>query len=296
MRADEFFAQVGPQPALSRLSPALAAFLRRYLAHEKALPFGDRFVVNTHFPPYPGRAFDRLLDALGSFGASPRLYSVTWAVTNRCEFRCWHCYNAGRRQADLPLAQMRELARELQQHGAVMVTLTGGEPLLRDDLEEIAAAFDDGACLVVGTTGDGLTPKRARALRSAGVFATGISLDSADEAEHDRLRGRPGAFRVALDALRVSGEAGLYPYVVTVATRELLERTRFFEFLGFAQRAGAREVHLLEPAAVGRLAAHPEQCLNDAERDQIVAYQHEVAKREDLPALSSFAYLESAAG
>ena len=52
----------------------------------------------------------------------------------------------------------------------------------------VAAAFDDGVCLVVGTTGDGLTPQRARTLRVAGVFATGISLDSANEAEHDRLR------------------------------------------------------------------------------------------------------------
>lgn len=296
MRADEFFAQTALSPALTRLPPALAGFLRRYLAHEKVVPFGNQFVVNTHFPPYPSRAFDRFLDALGSFGASNRLYSVTWAVTNRCEYRCWHCYNAGRRETDLPLARMQELARELQQLGAVMVTLTGGEPLLREDLSEIAAAFDDRTCLVVGTTGDGLTAERARALRASGVFAAGISLDSADEAEHDRLRGRSGAFQVALDGLRMSAEAGLYPYIVTVATRERLERNRFFEFLDFAGRAGAREVHLLEPSAVGRLASHAEVCLCDTEREQIVAYQHEVAERDDLPALSSFAYLESAAG
>ena len=83
-----------------------------------------------------------------------------------------------------------------------MITLTGGEPLLRDDLEEIVELFDDRSCLIVGTTGDGLSAERAKRLRSRGVFGIGISLDSTDEQEHDRLRGMKGAFRTALSALQ----------------------------------------------------------------------------------------------
>jgi hypothetical protein len=147
---------------------------------------------------------------------------------------------------------------------------------------------------VLGTTGEGLSAVRAAELARRGVFAVGISLDSAEEAEHDRLRGRPGAFRTALAALRTAAAAGLYPYVVSVATRGFLERGRFMRFLDFARGAGALEVHLLEPSATGRLAGREDVCLAGGERQLILDYQREVAGREDLPVLSSFSYLESA--
>jgi MoaA/NifB/PqqE/SkfB family radical SAM enzyme/SAM-dependent methyltransferase len=231
---------------------------------------------------------------MGGFAESARLFSVTLALTNRCTFDCWHCYNAGRSQTDLPLPTWQRLASELQELGATVVTLTGGEPLLRPDLEEIVRAFDDRSCVNLGTTGWGLTAARARSLREAGAFAVGISLDSDLEPEHDRLRAKQGAFREALHALRICGEAGLYPYVVTVARRELLERERFLAFLEFAGTAGALEVHLLEPSATGRLAGDTDTPLKPRERARIIDYQREVARRQDLPILSSFNYLEAA--
>jgi MoaA/NifB/PqqE/SkfB family radical SAM enzyme/protein-L-isoaspartate O-methyltransferase len=175
-----------------------------------------------------------------------------------------------------------------------MVTLTGGEPLLRNDLEEIAALFDQRCCLVLGTTGAGLSSGRARRLRQAGLFAVGVSLDSADEEEHDRLRGRQGAFRTALRALRVAGETGLYPYIVSVATHDFLQPDRFLPFMRFAANAGALEVHLLEPSPTGKLAGRTDVVLSEAEKQQILAYQQQVAADDTLPILSSYAYLESA--
>lgn len=296
MRGDDFFVQVSSRPAFTKLHPRVAEFLKGYFAKEKVIPFGDRSVINTNFPPYPSAAFDQLVEqfARPAAPAARRLYSVTLAVTNRCPFNCWHCYNAGRSQTDIPLAVLKNLAGQLQDMGAVMITLTGGEPLLRADLGEIAAAFDARSCVVVGTTGDGLTPERARELRDSGVFAVGISLDAAEEAEHDRRRGRPGAFRTALRAVQTARDNGLYPYVVTVVTRDLLPRERFFGLLRFAAEAGALEVHVLEPSASGRLTGQTDVLLTAAERRQLLAYQEEVARDDRLPVLSSFSYLESA--
>lgn len=296
MRGDKFFAQISTRPPFTKLHPRVGGFLKDYFAREKVITFGDRFVVNTNFPPYPSPAFDNLAEQFGQLGdaATRRLYSVTLAVTNRCPFNCWHCYNAGRSQTDMPLAALKHLAGDVQNLGAVMVTLTGGEPLLRDDLADITRAFDPRSCLVLGTTGEGLTPARARELRDSGFFAVGISLDSDLELEHDRLRGRPGAFQTALKGLQIARENGLYPYVVSVATREFLQRDRFLPFLRFAASAGALEVHLLEPSATGKLAGQTDVLLTAAERQQLFAYQSEVAQRNDLPILSAFAYLESA--
>jgi len=100
------------------------------------------------------------------------------------------------------------------------------DPLLRDDLEEICSFLDHRSCVNVGTTGWGLTPRRARALRQSGVFGVGISLDSDNAANHDRMRGKGGAFRAAVDAIAVARDAGLYAYVVSVATREFLQTDR----------------------------------------------------------------------
>ena len=295
MRGDIFFQNIAKRPPFTKLHPRVAGFLKQYFSKEKVIPFGEKFVVNTHFPPLPSPAFDSLVKQFAELGnaATRRLYSVTLAVTNRCPFNCWHCYNAGRSQEDIPLPVLQALARELQDLGAALVTLTGGEPLLRNDLPEILQSFDARSCLVLGSTGEGLTSECARGLRQCGLFAVGISLDSDRESEHDSLRGRPGAFRSALRALQVARESGLYPYVVSVATREFLVRSRFLPFLRFAASAGALEVHLLEPNATGKLAGRTDVLLTAAERRHIFEYQSEVASDDTLPVLSSFAYLES---
>ena len=296
MRGDEFFAKVAGQPPFNKLHPQVAAFFKGYLSHEKVVRFRDHHVVNTQFPPFPSPAFDNLVDGFLHFGDAERrrLYSVTLAVTNRCEFNCWHCYNAGRSLVDLPLATLHRLADELQSLGAVMITLTGGEPLLRADLEDIARRFDERSCVIVGTTGAGLTAERAGRLRDAGVFGVGVSLDADDEREHDCLRGRVGAFRIAMNALQTARDTGLYPYIVAVATHEFLEPNHFTRFMRLAGESGALEVHLLEPSATGRLAGRDDVLLSGPERQRIFDYQAQDAADNTLPILSAYAYVESA--
>ena len=86
MRGDDFFLKMATRPPLTKLHPQVADFLKTYLQGEKAIPFGKRWVINTQFPPWPGRAFDNLVDHfLRDDGR--RLYSVTLAVTNRCPFQ-----------------------------------------------------------------------------------------------------------------------------------------------------------------------------------------------------------------
>jgi MoaA/NifB/PqqE/SkfB family radical SAM enzyme/SAM-dependent methyltransferase len=295
MRGSDLFHRLASREPFTGLHPSVAQFFRDYLSREKTVRFGDRFVINTHFPPYPSSAFDSLAEHFGALGDphNRKLYSVTLGVTNRCHYHCWHCSNAGRAESDMPLADIQKIACELSDMGAVMITLSGGEPLLRDDLEDIAGLFDDRFCLMLNTTGSGLTARRARSLKKKGLFAVGISLDSMDPDAHDRMRGKPGAFQTALRALRIASDAGLYPYIVAVATRDLIEPGRFMEFLEFAGSSLAREVHLLEPCATGRLKGRDDITLNPAERRRIERYQAQVALRQDLPVLSTFTYLES---
>ena len=111
MNGTDFFVRASKQPPFNKLHPHIAAFFKDYLAHEKAIEFRDRAVVNTHFPPFPSHAFDNLAEGFSRLGGveNRRLYSVTLAVTNRCTFNCWHCYNAGRSHTDVPLAVLERL-------------------------------------------------------------------------------------------------------------------------------------------------------------------------------------------
>lgn len=279
---------------MRRLPPVILPFLREYLASEKAVCWGDQWVVNSNFPPIPSPAWERFVDRLGNPGEyRDRLFSITWAVTNRCSFHCWHCYNADRTQTDCGLDSLKRVAGELEAAGAIMLHLTGGEPLLRPDLEQIAGFFGSGVCVSVGTTGLGLTPERARSLAAAGVFSVGISLDSDQAAEHDAKRGYPGAFKIALEAIANARQAGLYCYVVTVASRELLVDGRFERFLQFVEQAGAFEVHLLEPCPAGRLQGRQDVILEEPLARKILELQSLAARDVSLPILSTYARLES---
>jgi MoaA/NifB/PqqE/SkfB family radical SAM enzyme/protein-L-isoaspartate O-methyltransferase len=295
MRGDEFFKKVAKKEPFTGLHPAIAVFFKDYLSHEKVIQFNDQFIVNTHFPPYPSVAFDNLAEYFDKIGQSEKrhLYSVTFAVTNRCNYNCWHCYNAGRSQEDIPFSIIERVIAELRELGAVIVTLTGGEPLLRNDLEDMVSLFDDRTCLILGTTGEGLTRERSRALKKRGLFGVGFSLDSSVEKEHDQMRGVKGAFKTALNGINIASDAGLYPYIVSVATHKFLKRDRFMSFMQFASNVNAREVHLLEPCATGRLAGRSDVLLTYDERQLIFEYQEEIALSDNLPILSSYTYLES---
>jgi MoaA/NifB/PqqE/SkfB family radical SAM enzyme/ubiquinone/menaquinone biosynthesis C-methylase UbiE len=292
MTGTDYFVRIASRPPLNKVHPQVGSFFREYLKNEKAVEFDGRLVLNTHFPPFPGRAFDRMAGQMIEAPGERRLFSVTLAVTNRCPLKCGHCYNAGRSQSDIPLAQWCRLAARLQELGAVMITLTGGEPLLREDIVQIVRGFDDRSCVNLGTSGWGLTDELAGQLKEAGLFAAGISLDSIDELEHDRHRGKRGSFRAALQAVGTAAASGLYPYFVKMAEREFLRPEVFWRYLEFARDAGAREVHLLEPCAVGRLAGDEGITLRPAERERIKDFQKQAAAREDLPVVSTFTYLE----
>jgi len=295
MKGDDFFRMVSKKPPFSRMHPRIAAFFKDYLSDEKVKSFNSRYVVNTHFPPYPSDAFDNLVEHFNQIGTigERRLFSVTLAVTNRCNYNCWHCYNAGRSQDDIPLPVLKKIIQEIQDLGCVKMTLSGGEPLLREDLEEIAGSFDKRTCLTLNTTGAGLTSERALALHQRGLFGLGVSLDSIDPEEHDRLRGVKGAFQTALQALEIAAQHGLYPYIISVATHDFLKSERFLPFIRFASTSGALEIHLLEPSATGKLAGNSEVLLGPSDRQLILDYQKKVAQDDDLPILSSFTYLES---
>jgi radical SAM protein with 4Fe4S-binding SPASM domain len=144
-----------------------------------------------------------------------RAYSVSWNLTRRCNLECAHCYlsaHAGAdRSGELTTAECRRVIDEIAEvNPSVFLILTGGEPLLRADLWEIAAyAAERSFTTVLGTNGVLLREREARLMRERGVLGASISLDSTDPARHDAFRRLPGAWQGAVRAARVLADAGL---------------------------------------------------------------------------------------
>ena len=150
---------------------------------------------------------------------------VAWNLTRRCNLACAHCYIAAGSwhtdSAELTTSEVRRIADDiLALNPAPMFVLSGGEPLLRNDLEAIAEHMSSrGATVVVGTNGTRLTDDRISALRSAGVSGVAISVDSLDARYHDRFRHGDGALADTLAAVDRLNRHRLDFIVQTTVTR-----------------------------------------------------------------------------
>lgn len=150
---------------------------------------------------------------------------VAWNLTRRCNLACAHCYiSAGSWHAagdELSTAECTRIADEiLALTPAPLFIFSGGEPLLRSDLEIMAEhASGRGATVVVGTNGTRLTRQRIRSLKDAGVKGVAVSIDSLDEQYHDRFRHGDGALRDTLAAVERVREEQLDFIVQTSLTR-----------------------------------------------------------------------------
>ncbi len=127
-----------------------------------------------------------------------------WQVTYRCNFRCGFCgyWQDPRGAESEPSAdQIGQACRKLDKLGTMLISLAGGEPLLRADIVEIVRKVARFHIPFITTNGWLLTPELARQLFQAGLWGVSVSIDYADPAMHDKRRGAKGAFDRAVRAL-----------------------------------------------------------------------------------------------
>ena len=158
---------------------------------------------------------------------------VAWNLTRRCNLECAHCYIAAgpheSATSELGTADCLRIVDELLAvNPAPMIILSGGEPLLRHDLTEIAGyASRHGATVVVGTNGTLLTDERIAGLKGAGVRGVAVSIDSLRPTYHDNFRHGKGSLDdtiAALGRLRAQRLDFIIQTTATKGNRAELER------------------------------------------------------------------------
>lgn len=205
-----------------------------------------------------GRDSRRLPSHLLQFSEDKRPV-VVWNMTRRCNLRCVHCYAAARAEQDpreLTTAEGRALLADLAALGSPVILFSGGEPLLREDLPDLARfAVDQGLRAVVSTNGTLLTPELVAAFRGIGLSYVGISLDGREET-HDRFRGREGAFAEALRGIRLCRDGGVKVGIrFTMNRRNAADIPAMFDLLEAEEVPRICFYHLVYAGRGSRLAA-----------------------------------------
>lgn len=187
---------------------------------------------------------------------------ISWNITIRCPLQCRHCYSDSGEQESPDLLTTHEAYQvldQIQTLGTPLVILSGGEPMMREDLLEIAGYGSRlGLRMALGTSGYLLDESRATQLKDAGILSVAISLDSADSKRHNTYRGRDDAFERAVRAITACIQQGIKVQInMTLLTPDITEIERI---VTLGSSLGVSDYQLFIPVPTGRsMHEHHEQ-------------------------------------
>jgi len=188
--------------------------------------------------------------------AGPNLRLVAWEVTRNCNLSCIHCRAAATKGPylnELDTDASLVLLDQISETGKPVVILTGGEPLLRPDIFEIARYGNQkGLRMVMAPNGTLITEAAAREMAASGIQRISISLDGATRESHDQFRQVDGAFDGAIHGIELAKEAGVEFQINTTITQQNLGELAKIQELAVELGAVAHHIFLLVPTGRGK--------------------------------------------
>jgi SynChlorMet cassette radical SAM/SPASM protein ScmF len=223
--------------------------------------------------------------------AAPTLETIYFYLTEGCNLRCRHCwmgpkYEAGEpRRRCLDVELFRAIVSQAIPLGLAAVKLTGGEPLLHPGIEKILdIARQENLHLTMETNGVLCTPALAERIASCGQPFVSVSLDGADAATHEWVRGVEGCFEAALQGIRNLVAAGIRPQVIMTLMRR--NAGQIEDLLNLAKSLGASSVKLniVQPTSRGVEMHRAGETHSIAELIRIGEWiEHDLSHRAPLP-------------
>ncbi len=190
---------------------------------------------------------------VGKPGANT-LRLVAWETTRRCNLSCKHCRAVAEDHPydnELDTQASFRLLDQIREVGTPIIILTGGEPLLREDIFDIAAYGNKiGLRMVMAPNGTLLTQENTERLKASGIKRISVSLDGATPETHDDFRGLTNAFDRSLQGIEYAKAAGLEFQINTTITKTNLDEIP--KILSLAENLGAVAHHIFLLVPTGR--------------------------------------------
>ena len=202
---------------------------------------------------------------------------VAWEITRRCNLKCVHCRAAA---VDSPYPgeftteEAKRLIDELSLKYKPVIIMTGGEPLVREDVFYLSSyAGDKGLRVVLATNGTLVTRDVARRIKEAGIKRVSVSIDGPTAQDHDGFRGVEGAFDGAIRGIENLKAEGVPVQINTTVTRR--NKGKLEEIFSLAKdlKVSALHIFLLVPTGRGKDISHEE--ISPQEYEEVLHWFYE---------------------
>lgn len=212
------------------------------------------------------------------------LRMIAWEVTRSCNLACAHCRASSKYGAypdELTTEECFKLIDEIVSFAKPVIILTGGEPLLRNDIFEIIEyGKRKGLIMVMAPNGTLLTEENVKKVISSGIKRISVSLDGSDAASHDDLRQVPGAFTQALEGIQRAKRLGLEFQINTTITKRNIQQLP--QIIKLAKDLGAAGHHIFLLVPTGRAKEMINEELSAAEYEKALEFLAEEKKNSSL--------------
>ena len=184
------------------------------------------------------------------------LRMVAWELTRSCNLACVHCRASAERgpyPGELSTAECLKVMDEIASFSKPVIILTGGEPLLRSDIFDLARyGTSKGFRMVMATNGTLITEETVQAMKASGIQRISISLDGPNAETHDAFRKVKGSFEGSLRGIEMAKKGGLEFQINTTITRANLHLVAEILQLAVNLGAVAHHIFLLVPTGRGK--------------------------------------------
>jgi AdoMet-dependent heme synthase len=212
------------------------------------------------------------------------LRMIAWELTRNCNLDCVHCRaraSSKQYENELSLDECKKVLDDVASFSTPTIILTGGEPLLRDDIFDISRyGVSKGLRMVIAVNGTLVDLEVAAKLKDAGILRVSMSIDGKNQASHDNFRRVSGSFDSVMRAGRIFNEVGLPFQINTTVTRLNVDDLGDIYDLVKGMGAVAWHVFLLVP--VGRGEGLKGEELNAAMYEDVLNWLYEREERNEM--------------
>ncbi len=208
---------------------------------------------------------------------------IAWETTRRCNLKCVHCRSSSEikvdNHPDFSLEEAKRVLDDIHSYANPVMVLSGGEPLLRDDLFDIA---DYGTSLelrmCIATNGTLVNEETCRNMKATGIKMVSLSLDGASSTIHDDFRPQPGAFEGTMNAIRLFNEHKI-PFLInsSFTKRNKKEAPKIYELV---KKLGATAWYLFMIVPTGRGEEIRKELIPESEYEDILNWHYDMETEE----------------
>ena len=209
---------------------------------------------------------------------------VAWETTRRCNLSCKHCRAVAENHPydnELDTRASFRLLEQIKEVGNPIIILTGGEPLLREDIFDIAAFGTKlGLRMVMAPNGTLITKDNAKKMKASGIKRISVSLDGSTPETHDAFRGLENAFKNSIQGIKIAKQAGIEFQINTTITKTNLDQIP--KILTLAENLGAvaHHIFLLVPTGRGKYIVDSE--INAKEYEETLNWFYDQSQKTSL--------------